>query len=157
MLGCVPGMTRHRQDAHDFESKWHPQVAFRTFLAPPDCLLTQGHSPPSTVGLPGVSRSQNEALRVLPGHGVLCGCSPCIPRNASHQRPAVTIRKVFLGMSLRVSLVPFHAPLLGSSTPSSLCFHGSRVTPGEASLLALALLPLMEPQSPEAMAQGLPW
>lgn len=54
MLGCVPGMTQHRQDAHDFESEWHPQVAFRTFLAPPDSLLTEGHSAlPPQWGSPG--------------------------------------------------------------------------------------------------------
>ena len=27
---CLPGMTQHGHDAHYFESKWHPQVDFRT-------------------------------------------------------------------------------------------------------------------------------
>ena len=31
--GHVPSTTQQKQDAHYFESKWHPQVAFEDFLA----------------------------------------------------------------------------------------------------------------------------
>ena len=124
----MPGVTQHRQDAYYFESKRHPQIALRAFWlsrlhtwvlsTPKGCstlpsekgVLLEKHGPRQ--------RMRISARRALPGHP-----GPCV--NALFHHMAVTMRKLFLGVSLSMPPgFPSSRLLLGSSHHFRLCFWG---------------------------------